>query len=213
MKRLIILGAGGFGREVFAWAKAHPDCGRLWELAGFLDDNASALDGFEYAVPVLGAVADYIPVEGDLFLCAIGSPAIKRKVCERILAKGAQFINLVHPSAVIGENVSLGRGVIICPQAVVTCDVQIGDFVGINCHSSVGHDVRIADWVTLSGHCDVTGQCELGEMVFLGSGARILPLKKVGARALVGAGSVVISHVAADTKVFGNPARRFDTVD
>ncbi len=210
MKRLIIAGAGGFGREVYAWARAHPDCGRFWEIAGFLDDNPAALDGYDYLCPILGTVAEYAPGEDDVFLCAIGAPAIKRKVCELLLARSAEFISLVHPSAILGANVALGKGVIICPYAIVTCDVKVGNFVAINCHSSVGHDVRIADWVTLSGHCDVTGQTQLGEMAFLGSGARILPLKKVGARALVGAGSVVISHVPADAKVFGNPARTFE---
>lgn len=211
MKRLIIAGAGGFGREVYAWAEAHPDCGRLWEIAGFLDDKPAALDGLDYSLSILGAVADYVPQPNDLFLCAIGSPAIKRRVCEKLLGCGAEFIPLVHPTAVIGFNVEIGLGTIICPHAIVTCDVTIGDFVAINCHTSIGHDVRIADWVTLSGHCDVTGQTELGEMAFLGSGARILPLKKVGARAMVGAGSVVISHVPANAKVFGNPARIFDS--
>lgn len=210
MKRLIIAGAGGFGREVYAWAKAHPDCGRQWEIAGFLDDNVAALDGFNYPVAILGTVTAYTPQPDDLFLCAIGAPAIKREVCEALLERGAKFTTIVHPSAILGENVSLGKGVIICPYAIVTCDLRIGDFVAINCHSSIGHDVEIADWVTLSGHCDVTGQTALGEMAFLGSGARILPLKKVGARALIGAGSVVISHVPADTKVFGNPARVFE---
>lgn len=211
MKRLIIAGAGGFGREVYAWAKAHPDCGRQWEIAGFLDDNEAALDGFDYPCAILGTVAEYAPEADDVFVCAIGSPAIKRKVCEQLLERSAEFINLVHPTAVLGMNVKLGKGVIVCPYAIITCDVQIGDFVAVNCHSSVGHDVRMADWVTLSGHCDVTGQVELGEMAFLGSGARILPLKQVGARALIGAGSVVISHVPADTKVFGNPARAFES--
>ena len=211
MKRLIIVGAGGFGREVYAWAEAHPDCGRLWEIAGFLDDNPAALDRFDYPVSILAAVVDYSPQSNDLFLCAIGSPAIKRMVCGKLLGSGAEFISLVHPTVVIGFNVEIGVGTIICPHAIVTCDVAIGDFVAINCHSSIGHDVRIADWVTLSGHCDVTGQTELGEMAFLGSGARILPLKKVGARAMVGAGSVVISHVPTNAKVFGNPARIFDS--
>lgn len=210
MKRLLIVGAGGFGREVYAWAKGHPDCGQEWEIAGFLDDNPEALDRFDYAIPILGTVADYMPGEEDVFICAIGAPSVKRVVCETLLERSATFISLVHPTAVCGENVSLGQGVVICPYAIVTCDVRIGNFVAINCHSSVGHDVTIGDWTTLSGHCDVTGQTALGEMVFLGSGARILPLKRVGAGALVGAGSVVISHVAAGAKVFGNPARRFD---
>ena len=210
MRKLIIAGAGGFGREVYNWALAHPACGNEWEIAGFLDDNPAALDAYDYPVGIIGSIAGHQPRADELFLCAIGAPAIKRSVCESLQARSAVFATLIHPSAVIGANVQMGQGVIVCPYAVITCDVTIGNFVGINCHSSIGHDVQVGDWVTLSGYCDVTGQTQLGEMAFLGSGARILPLKKVGARALVGAGAVVISHVGDDAKVFGNPAKRFD---
>jgi sugar O-acyltransferase (sialic acid O-acetyltransferase NeuD family) len=210
MKRLIIAGAGGFGREVFAWAMGHPDCGEQWEIAGFLDDNLSALDAFEYPVGVIGTVDAYEPQAEDVFLCAIGSPPVRFLVCEKLLAKSARFISLIHPSVVIGGNVTLGRGVIICPQAVLTVDISIADFVIINCMSSVGHDVSIGAYTTLSGHCDVTGNVQIGEGTLLGSGARILPGKKIGSDALVGAGAVVIRSVGDDQKVFGNPARRFD---
>lgn len=210
MKKLIIVGAGGFGREVYNWALADADCGREWEIAGFLDDNLAALDKFDYPAKIIGTIAGHQPSADEVFICAIGSPTIKRKVCELLLERSAAFVTLIHPDAVVGLNVTIGQGVVVCPNAVITCDISIGDFVVVNCHSSIGHDVKVGDWTTLSGHCDVTGQAELGEMVFLGSGARILPLKKVGARATVGAGSVVISHVSADTKVFGNPARVFD---
>jgi sugar O-acyltransferase (sialic acid O-acetyltransferase NeuD family) len=210
MKKLIIVGAGGFGREVYNWALADADCEEEWEIAGFLDDNLAALDNFDYPAKIIGTIADHKPSVDELFICAIGSPAIKRAVCESLLERSAEFVSLIHPYAVVGLNVNIGKGVVLCPNAVITCDVSIGDFVVVNCHSSIGHDVRVGDWTTLSGHCDVTGQVELGEMVFLGSGARILPLKKVGDRATVGAGSVVIRHVPAGTKVFGNPAKVFD---
>lgn len=210
MKNLIIVGAGGFGREVYNWALADADCDRKWTITGFLDDNPAALDGFDYPVDIIDSITDYRPADNDLFICAIGAPAIKRKVCESLSGRSAQFISLIHPDSIIGMNVSIGRGAIICPKVVVTCDISIGDFVTINCHSSVGHDARIGDWTTISGHCDITGQCKLGEMVFVGSGARIVPLKTVGDHATVGAGSVVIRHVAPETKVFGNPARVFD---
>jgi sugar O-acyltransferase (sialic acid O-acetyltransferase NeuD family) len=210
MKKLIIVGAGGFGREVYAWATAHPDCGTQWEVHGFLDDNDAALDGFNYPVGIVGQVGDYSPQSDELFICAIGAPSIKRVVCEKLIGRSAEFMGLVHPSATIGPNVNIGRGVVICPQVVLTADITIGNFAAINCHSSAGHDVMIGDWATLSGHCDVTGYVEVGEGAFLGSGARILPGKSVGAGALVGAGSVVIRSVAAGQKVFGNPARKFD---
>lgn len=210
MKRLIIVGAGGFGREVYAWAKDHPDCGKLWGPTGFLDDNPSALDGFDYPVEVLGSIDSYQVGDYDVFLCAIGAPEVKRNVVERMLAKGAAFISLIHPHAVLGENVSIEEGVIVCPGVVVTCDVSIGRFAVVNCLSSLGHDVRVGDWVTISGHCDVTGQCRIGDSSFLGSGARILPGKSVGSDALVGAGSVVLKSVGDGQRVFGNPARVFD---
>ncbi|WP_269526917.1 acetyltransferase [Coraliomargarita parva] len=209
MKSLYIIGAGGFGREVYAWAMQHPDAGQLWNIAGFLDDNPTALDGFEYPVGVVGTVDGFVFEEDALFLCAVGTSEIRKSICERMRARGAQFISLVHPSVVCGQNVSLGKGVIVCPQAVLTSDVRIGDFVIINCHSSAGHDVQIGAWTTVSGHCDLTGHTRLGEGVFLGSGARIIPGKTVGDGAVIGAGAVVIRSVQAGQKVFGNPARVF----
>ena len=46
MKKLYIVGAGGFGREVYAWVKQHPEFNKSWTLEGFLDDNADALMRF-----------------------------------------------------------------------------------------------------------------------------------------------------------------------
>lgn len=209
MKRVIIVGAGGFGREVYSWAQEHPDNGRAWEVIGFLDDNRKALDAFNYGTPILGTIAEHQPAADEQFLCGIGTPEVKRAACQQLLNRGAEFLTLVHPSVVLGKNVQLAQGVVICPGVVLTCDIQVGDFAMINCSSSAGHDVRIGDWATVSAHCDLTGGTALGEMAFMGSGARILPGKTVGPRALIGAGSVVLGNVPADSKVFGNPARAF----
>lgn len=210
MRRLYILGAGGFGREVYSWLQALPENGSEWEIAGFLDDNLSALDGFEYRCQVVARISNFQPEPGDLFVCGIGVVAAKRAVCEQLLSRGAEFLSLVHPSAVVGANVSLGRGVVICPQVVLTCDIEIGEFAMINCLSSVGHDAKVGAWATISAHCDLTGFTIVGEGAFLGSGARVIPNKRVGAGVVVGAGSVVIRSVSDNAKVFGVPARQFD---
>lgn len=209
MKNLYIVGAGGFGRELFAWIEQHPDCGRLWKVAGFIDDNPDALNTFDYPVGIKGSIQDHQPSQENCYICAIGTPAIKKLVCESLEARGADFISFIHPSVIIGANLKLGRGIVLCPRVTLTSDVSIGNFALINCHSSVGHDVQVGDWVTVSGHCDLTGNCRIGEAAFLATGVRIIPNSKIGASAFVGAGSVVIKSVAAKAKVFGNPAKVF----
>jgi sugar O-acyltransferase (sialic acid O-acetyltransferase NeuD family) len=207
MQRLIIVGAGGFGREVFSWASQHPDCGVVWEIAGFLDDDPNALDAYDYPVAVIDSITSHTPDVDEVFVCAIGTPSIKRKVCEQLMVKSAQFITLVHPSVVLGTNVTLGQGVVLCPRVTLTADIVVEPFALMNCHSSAGHDVRIGAWSTVSGHCDLTGGSEVSAGAFLGTGVRLLPGKSVGANAYVGAGSVVLRSVRPESRVFGNPAQ------
>jgi len=207
MKKLIIVGAGGFGREIYGWASDHPDSGTAWELAGFIDDDVDALDGYQYPAGVIGSIEAHQPAADEVFVCAIGAPMIKQQVCQALMERSAKFISLVHPSVIHGENVQLGIGVVLCPRVTLTADISIGDFAAINCHSSVGHDVVIGAWATISGHCDLTGNTRYGVGAFLATGVRIVPGKSIGDFSYVGAGSIVIRSVKDGQKVFGNPAR------
>jgi len=207
MKRLLIVGAGGFGREMFVWCSQHPDCGRVWSIGGFLDERADTLAGFDYPVGIVGGIDDFRPGSDDLLVCALGQPATKRRVCARLLERGAKFLTFVHPSVMLGRNVSLGRGAVLCPGVVLTCDIFLDDFVMINVSASAGHDVRVGAWTTVSGHSDITGHCRVGEGVFFGSHATVIPGRKIGDRAVVAAGSVIITHVRPGVTMVGNPAR------
>lgn len=205
---LYILGAGGFGRELFHWLKQHPDCGKAWQIAGFLDDNAEALRNFDYSPGVVGSVMGYKPKPGDLLACAITQPKVKRPIVEDLLSRGAEFLTFVHPRATIGGNVRLGRGTVVCPGAIVTCDVSLGDFVMLNVNTTIGHDAKVGHYTTTNSHVDITGFCTVGEGVLFGSHAHLIPQSKVGDNAVVGAGACVISAVAPDSTVIGNPAVR-----
>jgi len=206
MKKLLIVGAGGFGREMHAWALQHPDHGRDWIFAGFLDDNPAALADFAAFAPVR-PLTGHRPAADEVFLCGLGLPPQKEKLVAPLLAAGATVLTFIHPRAWVGERVRLGVGVVLCPGAIVTADVELGDFVMVNLHATVGHDARIGAWSTLSAHCDVTGGVQVADRVFMGSRVSIIPGRKVGARAVLGAGAVVITDVPPGVTMVGNPAK------
>lgn len=208
MNSLYIVGAGGFGREVLGWAlHVQQQTNSDWSVAGFLDQNAQALEHFDLSYTVLGDPTQYSPKPTDRFVCAIGNPEIKLNLCGMLQERGALFINLIHPSAVLGLQCRMGVGCILCPNTVLTTHVFLGNHVTLNVGTTVGHDVIIGDGCTLNSHCDVTGGAVLAKGVFLGSHASILPRAYVGEFARVGAGSVVLQKVSAYTSVLGVPAK------
>lgn len=206
---LYIVGAGGFGRELYRWMQDLTGWGRDWNFAGFLDDNLSALKEFNYDAEVIARVSGFVPRSGQVFACGIGNVAMKREVCAPLLERGAEFIRVVHPTAVVGANVHLGTGVVLCPGVKVTSDIHIGNMVMLNLGTTIGHDVSVGEWTTLSPQSNLNGGVMIGAHVFLGSSAVVLPGISVGDDALVGAGAVVMRGVKPGQSVFGNPARAF----
>jgi sugar O-acyltransferase (sialic acid O-acetyltransferase NeuD family) len=206
-RRIIVVGARNFAREIFSWIK---DCALESDnsrVSGFISDYPDDLNNHDYGVPILGSIRDWRPQESERFLMGIGSPEGKLSVGQELLARGAEFISLIHPTAIIGKNVELGRGCVLCPYAVITCDVTVGDFVSLNVHATVGHDAIIGDGCTLSSHVDITGFVKLGKGVFVGSHATVAPHVEVGDFATIGIGSAIIRNVKPRTTVIGVPGK------
>ena len=207
MKKLIIIGAGGFGREVLGYALDMPVSQRDWEVFGFIDDNLAALDQYSMDYHVIGSIKEHVPKSEEVFICALGDPKIKLQVCGMLEEKDATFTNVMHPSALIGRTAKHGNGLIMAPYSGLSADVKLGKFVTVNSYSGFGHDSVAENGCTLSAHCDVTGFGYLEEGVFLGSHAVVAPHVRVGKYAKVGAGSVAIKNVEAFSVVFGSPAK------
>jgi len=207
-KKYVVVGGGGFGREVACWAQeALADTGG-GEVIGFLDDEVTNASGFPQGISYRGRLADYSPQDGEELLLAIGAPRLKRQIVAELRRKEARFATLRHPTAIVAATARLGEGVVLCPYAVVSANAIVGDFVAVNICSSVGHDVRLGSYSTLSAHIDITGGVVVGEMVMFGSGARILPGLHVGDEATIGAGAVVIRNVPPGKTVYAPPAKQ-----
>ncbi len=205
-KNIIIIGTGGFGREVIGYVRDVIQTDSSWHFSGFLDVNPQALEDAAKFGDVLGSPDTYAPKEADMFVCAIADPRTKVGTCAQLRARGARFSTLIHPTAIVSPHCVLGTGVIIAPYCTISPDVRIDDDVSINSHCAIGHDAIIEKGCTLSSFVSVNGHVHIEEGVFIGSHGTVTPRIRVGAYATVGAGSVVVSRVEPGHTVFGVPA-------
>jgi len=208
-RRLLLVGAGSMARELVSWIRLDTPGWTDFHFGGFLEDDPKALATYPVYKPgIISTIADYQPQPGDGLVMGIAEPKTKLRIAEALETRGAEFLTFIHPSVLIADFVTVGRGVVICPNAVVSCHADLGDFVSINLGCTVGHDVKLGRGCTLSAHVDLTGFANLAEAVFLGSHASVLPRAKVGAYAKIGAGSVVLRSVNAGATVMGVPAKQ-----
>lgn len=204
--RLVIVGAGAFGRELMCWAESA--AGASWDRLAWVDDNPNALSGFDYPWPCIGSLATFQPQPNDLCVVAAGEPSTKRLLVTALRSSGARFATLVHPTAVVARTARLGEGNILCPLSFVSADARLGDFVTVNGLSSVGHDVVLGDFSTLSAHVDLTGGVTVGEDSFFGTGAKVVPGVRIGRQARIGAGTTIMRTVPDGATMFALPAKK-----
>ncbi|MCQ2581731.1 MAG: acetyltransferase [Alphaproteobacteria bacterium] len=205
MKNLIIIGASALGREVASWAKdANPNL----VVKGFLDSRADILDEYDDYPSIVSDVENYVIQPDDVFICCLGEPYVRKKYIDIIKNKGGSFVSLIHPSAFLGKNTTIGIGTIIQPRVVITSDVQIGNYCVIGINSTISHDSVIKNFVTVSPGCDVAGWCHLYDFTFMGIHSCLIPHVVLGQTegVFVAAGAVVTKSFSAG-RIMGVPAK------
>lgn len=197
---VLILGAGGLGRELYFWAKA---CG--YTPIGFIDDNLHALDNYQGYPPVIGTIAT-APLTASI-LCGIGQNPIRIRCVQALKARGATFDSCIHPQAII-LNAHLGEGAIVGPFAYIGADTTIGDFLFLQMHGLIGHDVRCGNFLRMDVGSFIGGYATLGDDVTIYTHGKVMPSKIVGHHVTIGAGSLLLNNLPDDVTVFGTPAMK-----
>ena len=206
-RNLLIVGAGGFGREVLGYIE---DDNPLFNIKGFLDSRANILDSTPRSVGIVGDPLTYQPQPDDVFMAALGDPQLRFKYTTSLRdVHNVDFATVVHPRANISRHTQLRRGCIVAPHVGISVDCQIGEFTCIQEYTVIGHDAQIGSWCQINSHCTIAGGARIGNFVTIHPNSVVTSQAVIGDGAVVGAGSVVIGRIPAGITVLGNPARRF----
>lgn len=207
---LILVGAGGYAREIYELIiKSNNRMKPAYNVLGAIDDNLHALDGKETDLKILGTIKDWKVKGNEKYVMSIASPQIKQTVAQIMHEKGAEFTSLIHFTVICCSGAKYGEGFIAYPGAVLGPDDKIGDFVTL-LGTGLAHDVEVGDYSTVSSYCGINGNVHIGKRVFIGGHAVLAPGMKIGDDAFVCTGSVVVTHVRKGMRVFGNPAHKMD---
>lgn len=208
MKNIVIIGAGGFGREVKWLIERINQNTKIWNLIGFIDDGLDISTNIN-GTPVIGNVDYLIDYHENIsVVCAIGSSNTREKVIEHLKAnKNIEFPNLIDPSVIMSNTVKLGNGIIICAGNILTVNIELGDFVIINLDCTIGHDVKLSSYVTLYPSVNVSGYVSIGELTEVGTGTQIIQGKNILKETIIGAGAVVTKDIPSKCTAVGSPAK------
>lgn len=207
MKQLVIIGAGGMGRTFYDMSRESIGFGTEYEIKGFIDDNTSALDGFENYPPMLGTISDYQPSPNEVFICSIGGSS-RRKCMEEIIARGGSFLTMIHKTARLGTNVVVGEGTVVGAFTSIGADAKVGKYNLIQSYTVIGHDSQIGDWNRIDTHVTLVGGTIVEEEANIYTGAMINHNVTIESHSRVAAMSFVIKRVKSGTTVMGNPAKK-----
>jgi sugar O-acyltransferase (sialic acid O-acetyltransferase NeuD family) len=210
MKKIKILGLGGFAKEVYAcladWLAVHAPGRKVQQQAAFVVKDADWTPGQE----VLGAAVvpqSSLNPEEDMLLIAVSDCALREKIAASI-PEGFAFFTLVHPTVVMSEWVRLGEGSIVCAGSILTCDIEIGRHAHLNLHTTVGHDCRIGDFFTTAPGVHISGNCSLADRVYIGTNAALKQGIRLGPDITIGMGAVVTKNLQEAGVYVGAPAKR-----
>lgn len=207
MKNIVIVGAGGVGRETSLIIQQINELKITWNLIGFIDDDVNSWGNVINGYPVIGGMDSLEKLSLDTYVVvAIANYKVKKKIVNKINNK-FKFATIIDPKVYIHDYMTIGEGTIIYEGAIITANIQVGNHVIISPKCGIGHDSIIKDYVSLLWNVNVSGNDVIEEGVMMGSGSTIIQGKKIGKGSIIGAGAVVIDDIDSFTTAVGVPAK------
>lgn len=210
MKKLVIVGAGDFGREVSWVAERINAQTPVWELLGFVDDGAAVQGRTVDGYPVLGPVSWLEAVTEELYVvCSIGTGRVRKQVMERVLANPhLRPAVLIDPAAIVGRNAQVGPGCVVCAGTVLAISSRLEAHAIVNLNCTVGHDTVLEPYCTVHPGSNLSGRVHVGACTDIGTGTKIIQGLAVCPGCTLGAGTVVVRDITEPGTYAGVPARR-----
>ncbi len=207
MKNIVIVGAGGVGRETSLIIQQINELKITWNLIGFIDDDVNSWGNVINGYPVIGGMDSLEKLSLDTYVVvAIANYEVKRKIVNRINNK-FKFATIIHPKVYIHDYINIGEGTLIYEGAILTTNIKVGNHVIISPKCGIGHDSIIKDYVSLLWNVNVSGNDIIEEGVMMGSASTVIQGKRIGKGSTVGAGAVVIDNIDSYSTVVGVPAK------
>lgn len=208
-KDLVIIGAGGFAREVQWLVEEINQEALQWNLIGFIDDDKAKKGHIINELPILGGFEWFEDNPGNVnVVFAVGNPMGRKKLADKFLKHfKADFPNLVHPTVRLSRYVEMGTGNILCASSLLTTNIKLGNFNILNLNCTIGHDVEIENFCTLSPAVNVSGNVTLCNGCELGTNSCVIQGITIGEWSVMGAGAVVIRDIDPRCTAVGVPAK------
>lgn len=212
MKKIVLFGAGGLGRETAELIRLINAKNSYYDLIGFVVDNEYFTEEtWVNGVPIIGSLDWLINHKDDVY-CSITVGDAKNRVSifEKLLKYGIRLETLISPDVYIPNTTSVGCGCIINVGCRISPNVSIEDGVFLNSDVTLGHDVVVHKCATIYSRTQVGGYAKIGEGSQIGSCCCLNPHSRVGDKAIVAPMSCVYGKVKAGIHVLGNPAKKID---